>query len=109
MSKAIEVSADSFEQEILQSQTPAMVDLWAEWCGPCKALGPAVDAIAEEFEGKLKVAKVDVQSHPAIASKYGVASIPTLLFFKNGELVDRIVGLQSKQAIIGKIEPLVQG
>jgi len=107
MSKAIEVGADDFDQEILQSSIPAMVDLWAEWCGPCKAMGPIVDAISEDYDGKLKVAKVDVQQHPTIATKYSVASIPTLLFFKNGELVDRVVGLQSKQAIAAKVEPLL--
>jgi thioredoxin 1 len=107
MSKALEVNAENFEQEILQSATPAMVDLWAEWCGPCKALGPTVDAIAEEYEGRLKVAKLDVQTNPTVASKYGVASIPTLLFFKNGEVVDRIVGMQSKPAIAAKIEALL--
>ena len=107
MSKAMDVSVDNFDQEVLQWPTPVMVDLWAEWCGPCKALTPMVDAIAGEYDGKLKVTKLDVQNNAAIASKYGVASIPTLLFFKNGELVDRIVGLQSKQAIVGKIESLL--
>ena len=107
MSKAIEVGADNFDQEVLESPIPVMVDLWAEWCGPCKALGPTIDAISDEYDGKVKVAKLDVQQHPAIATKYGVASIPTLLFFKNGELVDRTVGLQSKQAIADKIEPLL--
>ncbi|MDO8588340.1 MAG: thioredoxin [Armatimonadota bacterium] len=107
MSKAMDVSADDFDQEVLQAPTLVMVDLWAEWCGPCKALGPTLDAIAGDYDGKLKVTKLDVQNSPAIAGKYGVASIPTLLFFKNGELVDRIVGLQSKQAIAGKIETLL--
>ena len=107
MSKAVDVSADNFDQEVIQSSIPVMVDLWAEWCGPCKALGPTVDAIAGEYEGKLKVVKLDVQQHPTVAGKFGVASIPTLLFFKNGELVDRIVGMQSKQAIAAKIAPLV--
>jgi thioredoxin 1 len=107
MSKALDVNADNFEPEVIQSSLPVMVDLWAEWCGPCKALGPTVDAIADEYEGKLKVVKLDVQQSPAVAGKFGVASIPTLLFFKNGELVDRIVGMQSKQAIAAKIAPLV--
>jgi thioredoxin 1 len=107
MSKAIEVTADGFEQEVLKSPVPAMVDLWAEWCGPCKALGPTVDAISAEYDDRLRVVKVDVQEHPTIASKYGVASIPTLLFFKDGELVDRAVGLQSKQALMEKIEKML--
>lgn len=107
MSEAIEVTAENFDREVLQSSIPTMVDLWAVWCGPCKALAPTVDAIAKEYDGRLKVVKLDVQNSPAIASKYGVASIPTLLFFKNGELADRIVGLQSKQVITAKIEPLL--
>jgi thioredoxin 1 len=107
MSKALDVNADTFEQEVIQSSTPVMVDLWAEWCGPCKMLAPTVDAIADQYEGKLKVVKLDVQQSPGVAGKFGVASIPTLLFFKNGECVDRIVGMQAKQAIAAKIEPLL--
>ena len=107
MSKAKDVTAESFDQEVLQATLPVMVDLWAEWCGPCKALTPTVDAIAGEYDGKLKVVKVDVQTSPTIATRYQVAGIPTLLFFKNGELADRIVGMQSKQAIVAKIEALL--
>lgn len=107
MSKAMDVSAETFDVEVLQSSVPAMVDLWAEWCGPCKALGPTVDALAEEFDGKIKVVKVDVQNNPTVAAKYGVASIPTLLFFKNGELVDRAVGMQAKTSLVAKIQPLL--
>lgn len=109
MSKAMDVTADNFDQEVIQSSTPVIVDLWAEWCGPCKALGPTIDAIADEYEGKLKVVKLDVQNNPTVAGKFGVTSIPTLLFFKNGEVVDRIVGMQSKPAIAAKIAPLIAG
>ncbi len=91
----------------MKSQTPVMVDFWAEWCGPCRALAPAVDAIAEEYAGKLKVCKLDVQSEASIASKYGVSSIPTLLVFNGGEVVDRVVGLQPKQNITARIDPLL--
>ena len=91
------LTSDTFEQEVLKSEIPVVVDFWAEWCGPCKVLAPTVDAIADEYAGKIKVFKVDVQSEPALASKYGVSSIPTLLVFKGGEIADRMVGMQPKQ------------
>ncbi len=101
------LTSDTFEQEVLKSEIPVVVDFWAEWCGPCKALAPTVDAIADEYAGKIKVFKVDVQSEPALASKYGVSSIPTLLVFKGGEIADRMVGMQPKQSITGRIDPLL--
>lgn len=104
MSAAQEVTDATFEEEVLKSETPVMVDFWAEWCGPCKALTPTVDAIAAELAGKLKVYKLDVQTNPSTASKYGVSSIPTLILFKAGEPVERLVGLQPKQAIVSKLE-----
>jgi thioredoxin 1 len=102
-----EVTEATFDDLVIQAEMPVMVDFWAEWCGPCKALTPTVEAIASEHEGKLKVYKLDVQASPGIASKYGVASIPTLIIFKGGEPVDRVVGLTSKQAILAKVEPQV--
>jgi thioredoxin 1 len=105
MSAAPDVTEQTFEELVVKSETPVMVDFWAEWCGPCKMLTPTVDAIASEMEGKLKVYKLDVQNNPSIASKYGVASIPTLIIFKGGEPAERIVGLQSKQNILAKVEP----
>jgi thioredoxin len=92
---------------VLKSSVPVLVDFWAVWCGPCKALGPTIDQIAQEYAGKVKVLKLDVQTEPAIASKYGVSSIPTLLFFKDGEIVDRVVGLQPKGGITAKIDGLL--
>ena len=107
MSAAPDITADRFEEEVIKSEIPVVVDLWAEWCGPCKALGPTIDAIAQQYDGKVKVYKLDVQAEPAIASKYGVSSIPTLLMFKEGEVADRVVGMQSKDNITAKIDPLL--
>ncbi len=105
MSAAQEVTEATFDEQVLKSETPVMVDFWAEWCGPCKALAPTVDSIASEMGDKLKVCKLDVQTNPSIAGKYGISGIPTLVLFKGGEPVERVVGLQPKQAIVSKFEP----
>ncbi len=107
MSVAAAITADRFEEEVLKSDVPVMVDFWAEWCGPCKALGPTIDQIADEYEGKMKVYKMDVQTEAAMASKYGVSSIPALLVFKNGEVADRLIGLQPKKNITDRIDALL--
>jgi len=107
MSGARAVTADTFEAEVLKSDIPVMVDFWAEWCGPCKMLSPTIDAIADEYAGKVKVLKLDVQTEASVASKYGVSSIPTLLLFKGGEVADRIVGLRPKNDITNRIDPLL--
>jgi len=107
MSAAASITADKFEDEVIKSEIPVMVDFWAEWCGPCKALAPTVDQIAEEYAGKMKVYKLDVQTEAALASKYGVSSIPTLLSFKAGDVADRIVGLQPKKNITDRIDKLL--
>jgi thioredoxin 1 len=105
MSMPIHVTDDSFEQEVLQSDTPIVVDLWAEWCVPCIRLAPILEDIAAEYDGQLKVAKLDVDNNPVTPPKYGIMSIPTLLVFKGGQPVERIVGYMPKERLIDKIKP----
>jgi thioredoxin 1 len=99
------VTDDNFDREVLQSDIPVLVDFWAEWCVPCKMVEPVVDQIAQEYEGKLKIGKVDVDSNPQISMKYGIRSIPTLLIFKNGQPVDQIIGAVPKKNILQKLLP----
>ena len=96
MSTEIEITSDNFENEVLQSDVPVLADFWAEWCMPCKLIAPALEEIANEYSGKLKIAKVDVDSEPDLAQKFNVVSIPTLLLFKNGEIANQHVGAGSK-------------
>jgi thioredoxin 1 len=105
MSAAQDVNNQDFEQEVLKSPIPVLVDFWAPWCGPCKAIGPSVDALAEELAGQLKVVKVNTDEAQEIATRYSVMSIPTLLVIKGGEVVETLIGNQSKQAIAAKVQP----
>jgi len=102
----IEINETNFESEVLQSNQPVLVDFWAEWCGPCKMLAPALDEIAVEQAGRVKVAKVNVDAHPDLAARYGIQSIPTLLYFAGGEVRDKTIGAVSKRTIISKLENL---
>lgn len=107
MSKPIEVTDSSFEKEILQSDLPAVVDFWAVWCGPCKIIAPYLEQLAGEYEGKVKIAKMDVDNNPQTPTKYGIRSIPTVIFFKNGKVVDQIIGAQPKANFQEKIKKLL--
>ena len=107
MGNAREVTDRTFEQEVLQSTPPVLVDFWADWCGPCKAIAPIVEALANEYEGRLKVMKLDVDENPRTASTYKVQSIPTLLIFKDGRLAERIVGAVPKHVIVDKLQSVV--
>jgi len=101
----IELEDDSFEKEVLQSDKPVMVDFWAPWCGPCKAIGPTVEALEKEYGDKITFTKINVDENPLSPSKYGVQAIPTLIFFKNGEIADQIIGMVAKE----KLEQVIKG
>lgn len=104
MSKTIKFTDDSFEEDVLQSDKPVLVDFWAEWCGPCRMVGPIVEEIAGEYQGKAKIGKLNVDENPEISMKYGIRSIPSLLIFKNGEVVDQIVGAVPKTQLKKQLE-----
>lgn len=95
--KIANLTQDTFSQEVLQSPTPVLVDFWAEWCGPCKMIAPVLDELADEYEGKVKIAKVNIDHEQGIAAEYGIRAIPTLLLFKGGQVAEQIVGLRSKR------------
>ncbi len=105
---AIEVNDSNFDEKVLKSEIPVMVDFWAEWCGPCRMIAPAIEEISREYEGRLLVGKCDVDNSPEVASKFGIRNIPTVLFFKNGKVADKQVGAVPKTNFVNKIKALLQ-
>ncbi len=103
----IEINESNFEKEVLQSEQPVVIDLWAAWCSPCRALTPIMEELASDFTGKAKVVKLNVDENPTIAAKYSIMSIPTILFFKNGNVEAQIVGLVPKEKIANKLNDLL--
>lgn len=104
---ALDVNDTNFEEVVLKSDKPVLVDFWAEWCGPCRMLTPLVEELYTEYEGKAVVTKVDVDSSPETAAKFGIRNIPTILFFKNGEIVDKQVGAVPKSTLAAKLDALM--
>ena len=106
MKPTIEPTETSFDREVLQSNLPVVVDFWAEWCGPCKMLAPALDEIARDLQGQAVVAKVNVDEQPGLAARFNIQSIPTLLYFSGGELRDQTIGVVSRKTIVAKLSAL---
>lgn len=103
----IEFTDDNFDQEVLQSESPVLVDFWAEWCAPCKALGPVIDSVASQYVGKAKVGKLDTDANPNMASKFGVSAIPTVILFQKGEIKEKFVGLCSEKDLKDALDSLI--
>lgn len=101
---ALEITDANFEELVLKSDKPVLVDFWAEWCGPCRMVGPVVEELSADYAGKAVVGKVNVDNNSAISAKYGIRNIPTILFFKNGEVVEKHVGVAAKNVLAGKLD-----
>lgn len=104
---ALEITDANFEELVLKSDKPVIVDFWAEWCGPCRMVGPIINEIGDEFSDKAVVGKLDVDSNPGVAAKYGIRNIPTVLYFKDGEVKDKQVGASPKSTFVNKLETLL--
>ena len=98
----------NFQREVIESQKPVLVDFWAPWCGPCQAMGPVISELADEFQSRAVVAKIDVDNNPEMAARYGIRSIPTLMIFQNGKITDQMVGTMPKKALAQKLEDRLQ-
>jgi len=100
----VTLTTENFEKEVLQASKPVLVDFWAEWCGPCKMLGPLLDELANEYDGKVTIGKVNIDEHQELAARFGVRAIPTMLMFQKGQVLDQIVGLRSKRDLKASID-----
>lgn len=107
MAAVLELNGHNFAGEVLESDLPVLVDFWASWCGPCRFMAPVIDQIAEEYAGRVKVAKVNVDDNMDLARTYEVASIPTLAIFQNGQLVERLIGLRPKEEVVAALERFI--
>jgi thioredoxin 1 len=107
--EVLEVNDQNFETEVIKSDLPVVVDLWAEWCGPCRMVSPHIEALADEYEGKVKFVKLNVDSSPNTAARYGVMSIPTLLYFKSGEVQEQTIGALPKKNIAETVDKVISG
>ena len=107
MSKEMEFTDANFEEEVIKSDVPVLVDFWAPWCGPCRMVAPIVEELATDYDGKLKVGKLNTDDNREVASKFGIMSIPTIMIFKNGEAKQTIIGVQAKQVLAGKIDSVI--
>ena len=105
--KYVTVTDSNFQEEVLNADQPVLVDFWATWCGPCRMIAPIIEELAEEYEGRAKIAKLDVDNNPQVAMQFGVRSIPTLLFFKDGEVADQLIGAVPKRALAERLQNLV--
>jgi thioredoxin 1 len=105
-SNIVTLTSENFEHEVLKSTKPVLVDFWAEWCGPCKMVSPILDELASEYDGRIKIGKVNIDDHQNLAINFHINSIPTLLFFKNGQVVDQVVGLKSKKDFKAKLDQI---
>ncbi len=104
---ALEITDANFDEQVMKSEKPVILDFWAEWCGPCRMVGPIVNEIGEEYADKAIVGKVNVDENPGVTSKFGIRNIPTIIFFKGGEVVDKQVGAVPKQVLAAKLEKLI--
>jgi thioredoxin 1 len=100
---ALEITSTNFQGEVVESDVPVLVDFWAEWCGPCRMVGPVVDEISEDYAGRIKVAKLDVDAEPGLASRFGVLSIPTIVLFKDGDVIEQSVGAKPKDRLVREL------